>query len=228
MIMIIIVLLAIAISGALWNDYRGRSTLALSSFVVNPDPAAPVALDVRGRATGVLGWLLTLLRLSPRHELTASADSVRFLSSSLGGTRHIEVPLAQVAYIECGYQRSLLALALAILSALGLILALPMMLSASSLLGNGVVGQLVLAVGGGVIIFYVLVGGTAAAIYYYSKRLAITIGSSGSQRFGLVFKRSVIEGQNIDLAAVEGAVRVISARLEAVHRRPQAFAVGAE
>ena len=185
------------------SGYVSGTRMVLKHFHVSDDPAAEIGVQILGRASGIVSWLLTLLKLSPDVELTITRTEASMRSASLSGVVQIYIPLQKVTATVCGYERSILALGAAILSALWFVVAL-----LSALFENNreevssdmaaVVAALVLA--------------AAALLWYFlSKRIAIVLETT--HKHGVVFKRSVIENVSVDLPEALRAIEIINARV---------------
>jgi len=205
----------VVIGGVLWQGRRRSSLWVLTRFVVNEDPAAEVGVQIAGRASGIVSWVLTLLKLNPEVELSVSHSEASIRTASLSGTAHIYVPLSQVTATVCGYHRSLLALGFTILFGVGFVLNLL----------TGFFGQnnsdLTQAFG------FLIFAGIAALVYYLSKKIGISLETMEPHR--VVFKRSVIENVSVDLPQALRAIAVINARVlaaQATHP-PLAYAAAA-
>lgn len=85
----------------------------LREFKVDESPSNDVFIDIVGRASGVKGWLLTLIGFSPKASIKVTSKEMSFESSSLSGQIYHIVPLANISSVYCGYSRSILSLILA-------------------------------------------------------------------------------------------------------------------
>jgi hypothetical protein len=122
------------------NDYVGSSTYVLDSFSLHPaatdeDPL----IRISGRHEGFISWIMTLLGMETRVDLTVGPREWVLRSGSLAGMLTASVPLCQVKETISGYQRSLMALFLTIFfvlnclwTAMGSVLVLLRMASAGS------------------------------------------------------------------------------------------------
>ena len=196
---LVVIVIAVAL---VW---RGRTThvrgtrIVLKRFRINEDVSAGPAVEISGRASGLVSWLLNLLRLESGVDLTVTESEVSIRSASLSGFAHTFIPLGKVSAAVCGYQRSIWALAFAFLFAFGFVVNL-----LAGFLGNRneVGADMGLAFG------FLVLAGVAALVYYLSKRIAIGVESMHSH--GVVFKRSVVENVSIDLPEALRAVAAIN------------------
>jgi hypothetical protein len=203
---VIWIIAIIIVAGVIWRGrtrYVSGTTIVLTKFHINEDPSAGPALEIAGRVSGVISWILTLLRLSPEVEFVVTDTEVIKRTASLSGIEHIYVPLAKVTASVCGYQRSILAFGFALLFTLGFVLNL-----LSGFVGsnrNEASSDMGLAFG------YLVLAAIAALVYFLSKRIAIVVESMHSH--GVVFKQSVIGNVPVDLAQALEAISVVNARI---------------
>lgn len=205
----------VVVGGVLWQGRRRSSLWVLTRFVVNEDPSAEIGVQIAGRASGIVSWVLTLLKLNPEVELTVSHSEASIRGASLSGIGHIYVPLNKITSTACGYHRSLLALGFTILFGVGFVLNLL----------TGFLGQnnADLAQAFGFLIF----AGIAALVYYLSKKIGISLETMHPHK--VVFKRSVIENVSVDLPQALRAIAIINARVLAAQtgHSPLAYAAAA-
>lgn len=106
--------------GVVWSarkdKYVSGTTIVLRRFHLDEDPTAKVAVEISGRISGFVAWVLTLLRLEPEFELSVTDSEFTIRSASLSGTQFTYVPLGKVTATVCGYQRSIWAFAFAFIS----------------------------------------------------------------------------------------------------------------
>lgn len=196
----------IIVGGVVWRGrtrYVSGTTIVLTRFHINEDPSAGPALEIAGRVSGIISWILTLLQLSPEVEFVVTDAEVIRRSASLSGIQHVYVPLGKVTASVCGYQRSILAFGFAVLFSLGFVLNL---LSGFVESNRSEVGSdMGLAFG------FLVLAGIAALVYFLSKRIAISLESMHSH--GVVFKQSVIGNVSVDLPQALRAVSLINSRI---------------
>lgn len=176
--------------------------LALRRFEVNGLPDAPVVVDIRGRASGLVAWLLTVARIDNETCLVVTRDQVWFQAASLYGQTQRVVPLLSVASTHCGYRKPLGLLVLGIFFLLVGILA--WMVGAVEEPGAAI---LLAAIGGGLLVMYKL-----------RKSMTISLETHGGTILGLNFKRSVIEGVGVSMEQAEQAIQAINNSILASQR----------
>jgi hypothetical protein len=199
--LIVIVILA----GVVWRGrktYASGTPIALTSLRVQHDLAASTPIEISGRVSGIVSWVLTVMRLQPTFHLRVTQSSFSIVSSSLGGIQHTYIPLNAITLTACGYQRSILAFGLAVVFCLGFVLNL---ISGFLIANRSEVGENM----GRAFGFLILAGGAAIA-FYFSKRIAIQV-ETGHPLHGLSFKPSVIESTSVDLPQALKVIEVLNA-----------------
>ena len=149
-------------------------------------------VKIEGRASGLLSWLLNLLKISPTVTLHVSEDKITFEEGSLEGSVIYHTPLENTCSTFYGYTK-------------------PWKQAL-------VVGVLV----GVITFWLMFIPGIIAGLLYYYLKKTLTLGytDKGGFKHAISFERSVIEGQNIDEVEA-GRVCTIMQRL-ADARRPNA------
>ena len=108
----------VVVIGLVWRGRKSFVTgtsIVLKRFRINESAAVGPAVEISGRASGLVSWILNLLGLEPGVDLTVTDTEVLIRSESLRGVLHTYIPLGKVTAAVCGYQRSIWALGLAIL-----------------------------------------------------------------------------------------------------------------
>jgi hypothetical protein len=153
---------------------------------------------IQGRESGLFSFLLALVGIDPTTTLRIDAESVRRDQGSLSGSDRSVTPLKRVATASYGYSKPWKPAAVMIVFG---------MLAMSIPLIGWLIGLLLLL--------------WAPLYYVLNRQLFVRIGDTGGNWTGIEFKRSVIEGKNIDEAAGERIVRIIEMLLlERDHPRP--------
>jgi hypothetical protein len=195
----------VVVSVVVW---RGRSgfvsgtPIVLSKFRVNEDLTARTSVEIVGRASGPISWILTALKLEPEFHLVVTNSEVSIRSGSLSGVSHTYVPLGKISAVVCGYQRSILAFGFATLFGVGALLnLLSGFFENSNQIGSDI----------GVALGFLILAGIAGLVYFQSKRIGIVVETMHPH--GLAFKRSFIENVSVDLPEALRAISVINARI---------------
>ena len=170
----------------------GKPTLVLRQFDINESATEGPPIEIEGRATGFMQWLLTAMKISTLTTLRLDTDRVSFVNAGLDGEEHTVIPLAAIDSTQCGYSKSILLLVAAV----------------GVLLFGSVTGEVAPMFVS--LIFAAVLG----ASYYFSDKMFISI-SAGSTKVTIEYKKGVIEGVNVDLERSLQAIRVINERIMA-------------
>ncbi len=166
-------------------------TLVLRRFSVDATGANGVYVEIVGRNAGLVGWLLSVIGLDDDAHLRLTAQQVSLETLSLQGRSRAVVPMACVASAAAGYEKSLSLLIIgSMLAMFGLY---------DGLVGDSARGMLGSLLLGGIFLFF----------YWLSKRLSITIETTGGSRLGLRFKRSLIENVEVDFDKASAVVDML-------------------
>lgn len=181
--------------------FRKRTTnLVLKSVLVQEKANDDLLVELVGRASGLMGFLLSLCGLRDTTMLRITKNEVEFKAGSLSGKNHSLMSLISLSGTHCGYNRSILMIILAILTGI------------FTLIGTFTVGQfpgtsnsivVVLLVG----VFFVFIW---LLIYQFSKKIDITVQGRGGSYFGLSFSPSLIEGVRIDLDKANEIIALVN------------------
>jgi len=174
----------------------GIPTLVLRQFDINEEATDSPALEIEGRAVGFVSWILTMMKLSTLTSLRLESDRVFLVSSGLAGEVHSVIPIGAIESTQCGYSKAISLLAAAFI-------VLIFGLSTGELVGF-LVSLLVAAVFG--------------AAYFFSDKMFISI-TAGSTKLAIAYKKSVVEGSQIDLDKTLQAIRLINQRI--IQGRPK-------
>lgn len=164
-------------------------TLTLKKFEVNPELRT---LDISGRASGVVGFLLNLFGVSPTTDLNLAGDRIEMNQAKISAQSRKVFPLATVESTECGHRRNFGLLAAAVGFAI----------AALSTLANNASAAMVL----GMIAAVMFVG------FLASQRLFLAV-FCGSQDMQILFKESKVNGVKIDRNIAMEAIQIINDRV---------------
>jgi len=176
-----------------WASKRGApslgSALVLREFQVNDHATEGAVITIRGRVSGLVAWLLTLVGVDTETTLTVTTDRVSLQRASLSGRHVVQIPLANVASTQSAYYQPVWALLMAAWFAFtGLVLAA---------LDNGFeAGAKEKDIFSGLIM-----AGIFVVIFRLGRKIGISVESGGGTHYGIAFKPSVIEGVSVDLDA---------------------------
>ncbi|GAA0822287.1 hypothetical protein KO495_15945 [Colwellia sp. D2M02] len=135
-----------------------------------------------GRESGLLSWLLSLLKIDSTNEVEIKENIIKFTSSSLAGQEKRIIPMQSITSAYYGYQKPWqMALALTVILA-------P--------------------------VFFI--GFIVGPLYYFlNKSLTVAVVESSGWVGSFSFKRSIIEGQNINEEEAYRVIEIIRERIEA-------------
>lgn len=173
------------------RNYVSGTLMVLKRFHIDDSPSARVIVEMDGRASGIISWLLTLLKLKPDLKFAVTNSEVIIHSASLSGTQVTYIPIGKITASVCGYQRSIVAFGFATLFICGFVMQLWSGLLDSAVSANAVVGDIIAAIA------FLILAGISGLVYYLSKKISIAVESMHSH--GVIFKRSVIENVTVDL-----------------------------
>jgi hypothetical protein len=197
----------VAVIGLVWRGRKSFVTgtpIVLKKFRIDEGAAFGPAIEISGRASGVISWLLNLLRLEPDVDLTVTESEVAIRSASLSGVLHTYIPLGKVTAAVCGYQRSIWALGFAVLFTSGAVINL--------LQGAFEARRNAASIDMKVAVVFLILGGIALLVYFFSKKIGVSVESS-LHAHGVAFKRSLIGNVSIDLPQALRAIAVINNRI---------------
>lgn len=144
---------------------------------VNPDQGT---VNISGRASGLIAWVLSLLRINPIVSIHIDQDIFEFEEASFTGITRRTIPINKISSVFYGYTRPWIKAIVIFVVTGGIV----------SLFGDS-----------GIVYFIALVLALAAAIVYYLSNKVLTLGIvevSGGIKSGLKIKRSIIEGHDVD------------------------------
>lgn len=201
LVALIPLIIIIALVGGLARSGGGLRisgpTLVLRKFKVDGSASDGVLVDIGGRASGVIGWLLTVIGLYGERSFRVAGKQISFETSSRFGQLHQVVPLTNVSSTHCGYSKPIGLLILGVLFGIGGILS-----AFSRQPGNGPVVLVLLIIGALFVIGYLL-----------SKKIVISLQSDGGMQMGLTFKRSVIENIPVDIDKALQTIKFINEKV---------------
>jgi hypothetical protein len=182
----------------------GHMALVIKSWIANESPDSNGEfVRVHGREAGLVSFLLSLIGVDPITTLSVDGKSVRFEQGSLAGFARRVTPLPNVSSASYGYFKPWKKAS--IIAAIGL---------AISASGVGLMFGIPL------LLF--------APIYYFlNKQLFLEVSDTGAGKARIEFKRSVIEGENIDERAGERIVAIVEMLLLGL-AKPRRAAVASE
>jgi hypothetical protein len=200
-------MIAIIVVGVIvWRGrtkFVGGTPIVLKHFRINEAPSAKTVIEISGRLSGIVSWVLNLLKLEPEVEFIVTDSEIMIRAASLSGIQNTFIPLGGITATVCGYQRSMLAFGFALLFSVGCVLNL-----ISGFLENNrneVGSDMGLAFG------FLILAGVSALVFFLSKRIGIAVETESWHP--IAFKRSLIENVSVDLPQALQAIAVINTRI---------------
>lgn len=159
-------------------------------------------IEIEGRKPGLIAFLLTVIGVDSATSLVVTPRDIRFRKGSLFGEITSMMPLTAVASAHAGFAKPigyLIAAGLVVLVTLGVAMG-----AGSGRRNAGFEGM-----SSAVLVVGLVIAGILAIAYVLSKKMAVSVESAGGASFGLVFKRSIIEGVPVDIDKVKVVVDII-------------------
>jgi hypothetical protein len=215
-LVVIVGLLAIVAASRRAGAQPEAPLLVLRRFKVSEAPPDGVFVDISGRPSGVLSWLLTVLRLDDETRLQVSATHISLKHASLRGQLETFVPLGQVGSTRCGFRRPLGMLVLSVLAAL---MSLVAFLYSRLAAGRNSQHVVILAFIGLVLAAIFLIA------YYLMKQMVIAVGDNTARGYwGVAIMPSVIEGATVDSTRLLRAAELINRKILEAQLAPSSVA----
>jgi hypothetical protein len=142
-----------------------------------------------GREAGLFAWILSLLGIDPTTEVEIKDQLIIFTSASLSGKQKRVIPMSSVCSAFYGYLKPW-----------------------QRALGIGVLFASFSAFWAPLVLLGLILG---PLYYFLNKELTVGVVENSSWAGGFAFKRSVIEGQNIDEDKAYEVIDIIRALIEA-------------
>ncbi len=169
--------------------------LVLRKFEVT-GPETP-SVEIQGRPSGLVAWLLTTLGLDTLTTLRIDEEGAVLTSASLSGVLRHLIPATAISSTHCGYSQPIWLLII------GAAIFVFSMLSAS-------------VSGTAIFSFGVIVAMLCGIAFWFQRKIVIAIETTGGAVFGVAFNPSAIEHVTVDLARAQEAVdqvhRILLAR----------------
>src|SRR5580765_4269766 len=174
-----------------WASKRGApslgSALVLQEFQINDHATDGVVITIRGRVSGIVAWLLTIVGVDTGTTLTVTTDRFSLHRASLSGRLVVQASLASIASVQSAYYQPVWALLLAAwFGFVGLLVA-----ALDPGFESGAKERDVLA---GLIIAAIFI-----VIFRLGRKIGVSIETGGGASYGVAFKPSVLEGVSVDL-----------------------------
>ena len=157
-------------------------------------------VSIRGRQAGLLSWILSILGVERGVRLEADTKHIKFKEGDMGGSSTRVIHLDSISSTYYGFKKPW-AEAIAMVTILG-----PLLAPLFAGLINSALGFII----GGLATL-----GIAALYYLLNKRMTVGIVEHSGVQSQLVFKRSVLEGLQLDEASSAQASDVLQWLMDA-------------
>lgn len=183
---------------------RAGGALVVKKFFHSATPREDgVYVEIVGRQSGLLAWLLALLKIDPTIEMRVRYTKVEYMASSVSGFNRVVLPIESIASVFFGVSRP--------------------WLSALFWLSIFLAGAYVAAEAGSTpaVIGLILVGIVVSVLIFILKRERV-IGFTDvtGEDYQLTLTRSVIEGKEITEQTLDEISRIILALVDE-HKKPR-------
>lgn len=173
-----------SVFGAKRNGSKTYQTYVIKEWVASETPNQDgIYIHITGRKGGLLAFILSLVGIDPIVSLVVDRENVRFKEGSLNGFDSCVTPIEKLCSGNYGYAKPFLSTTIWIV--IGVALLIP---------SSGV--SLILILG-------------AAFYYYLNKTTKIGVTYLDGRDNGFSFKRSIMEGKNIDEIAAGRIISII-------------------
>lgn len=152
-------------------------------------------IHLTGRKGGLVSFVLARVGISPTVEVIVTDDNVLVESGSWSGFLRRVIPLRSVSSAVYGYHKPWWILLVAVVAALSMLVEAWNAYGWSNKLSALIVAVIALAIGAG--------------IYYLNRSLIVAVIEVGGAASWLRFKRSVIEGQDVDEASAREVIDIL-------------------
>jgi hypothetical protein len=166
-------------------------------------------VEIKGRAPGIVSWILALVGIEPTVSIKISDKSFIFEAGSWAGRFYKTIPIAMISSVYYGYSKPWKgAVALAVI--FSLFLNVPCWIGSLSenpaLIIIGFLFGVLLAIGIGIL------------YYFLNKKLTLGVFEIGGIASGIEIKRSVIEGKSLDEKDAERVGRILNQLIESYNK----------
>ena len=172
-------------------------TLVLRKFNFDPHDSGGPCIEISGRPSGFVAWILTILRLSAETELIVTDLCISIKSASLSGEFTNFIPLPHVSSTNCGFTKPIGYL----VAAVGV---------AFSFFVSGMNQR---EGGAALVIIGLVIAAIFLAAYFLSRKIAIQIVTDAGVGYTLRFKPSIIEGIHVNIAYTAQALEVLNSKV---------------
>jgi hypothetical protein len=171
--------------------------LVLQKFTVDESNPEGILIELEGRPSGLVGWLLTKMGVVPTTTLRLTGTEFHHQAVTFYGQSHEVTPLSKVTLTAGGHAKPFMTLLFGAIVAIATLL-----LGLKSFVGHEFQSGLL------AIMFGLIVGGVCGLYYWFSESFYIAVMVPGHW-IGAKFKRGVIGNEPVDLDKTLSAVGLI-------------------
>jgi len=165
----------------------------LQVFQIQTSDLKKPLIRVQGRAEGLISFILTHLGLSDQTHFELYSDRIFYRSNSLSLQVVNTVSPGHINYSICTLYQPIWVLVLGVIQMLGSIL---------SLLG-------VMFIGSGISVILAVLAFYSAYFFWTNRFLVMGVCPSNGEKFGIIFKRSIIENMEVNFEKVRTAMKMV-------------------
>ena len=167
----------------------GRSAQVVKE--VNIDESAELQVKIGARKAGVVSWILAILGIDSTYTLYVYPDRIESNEGSLSGQIRTVIPLVSLDTYTFGFTKPIqfffIAAALIVLSLISCFNGAP----------------------AGLVFVMLLIASVFVVLYFFMKCLVLSFTTNGANGIFFLFKRSVIEGVNVDETLAEHVASIV-------------------
>ena len=190
LVVILFIFFSIFLSG---KSRRGSPILVLKEFKLAEDENE--FLCIRGRASGLLSWVLSLCGINPVSSLSCNKQSMKFEEAAIRyGKKSLDIPLTAVTCVSTGIYKPFGLLVIGIIFTI-----------------SGIAGTFVPNAGAGSLIIGLIIAAIFFILYALKKQMFFGVYIGGDHPVAVIIaKKSIIEGQNINEQKFEAAANALN------------------
>ena len=147
-----------------------------------------IYVRIKGRKGGLISFLLSLVGIDPIVSFMVDRENVRFMAGSLNGFESSVTPINKICSGDYGYTKPFVGTIILVIIGIALLV-----------LGDSKES----------LMFSLIVIAGAIAYYFLHKTTKIALVYISGRHNGFAFKRSIIEGENIDAVAAGRIISII-------------------
>lgn len=206
---VFIALLSVIATVVFLSIRRRKNNISLVLRHVRMDMHDPsgVFVEMAGRSSGLISWILTALRLLDETSLVVTERHISIKRCGLSGEEHDVIPLPSIASTRCAYKQPIWLLILGIFSiVVGIFEGLTVgdyRYELDPFFGENDPATVFIC--GGLII------GTALLItFILQKSLSIQLETDGGSKFLVIFRRTIIENVSVDMKMALQIIQIVN------------------